>query len=271
MSNSRRARLALASVLACIAAAQPAHAIESLHLGASLRPDQLNRETTIGFDLTIGSPPGQVPSPITSVALRYPGDVGIVVSGLGLEACSPATLHYQGPAGCPSDASMGTGDAAVEIPVGQTVVREHAQLAIERAPTKDERFALTFYVQGTSPIVAQLALPALLLSARAPFGGSVAIEPPLVASLPEAPDVSVVRLHAAIGPEHLLYYRPRDGHEVAYRPRGVRLPRSCPRGGFPFTAAVAFLDGTHASARAAVPCPVPTAARHPGPLTRAGR
>lgn len=249
-----RSRLGLMAALACLALCADAQAHQSLKLRASLRPNLLNRQTTIGFDFTITAA-GHVPSPLTSVALRYPGDVGIVVSGLGLDACTPETLRLLGPAGCPSNALMGRGSATVEIPVGHNVVRESATVAIERAPTKDERFALTFYTQGASPIVAQLALPALLLDAHAPFGGSVAIEPPLIASLPEAPDVSVVRLHAAIGPEHLIYYRREHGQSVGYRPRGVRLPKSCPHGGWPFTAVVGFLDGSRASARASVPCP----------------
>jgi hypothetical protein len=250
--------------------ASTGHASQTLHLRASLRPNLLDRQTTIGFDLSITSPHGQVPSPLTGLALRYPGDVGLVVSGLGLDACDPMTLQLQGPAGCPSDARMGTGGATVEIPVGQSVVRESATLAVERAPTTNERFALTFYAQGSSPIVARLALPALLLDAHAPFGGSVAIESPLIPSLPEAPDVSVVQLHAALGPEHLIYYRRRNGRSVAYRPRGVRLPRSCPRGGWPFIAAVSFLDGTHSSAHAAVPCPRPLAPRPHRSASRAG-
>ncbi|MHB8242234.1 MAG: hypothetical protein ACYDHN_09600 [Solirubrobacteraceae bacterium] len=250
-----RACLGLLAVLACLLPCAQAQAGQSLTLNASLRPNLLDRQTTIGFDFTITASHGRVPSPLTSVALRYPGDVGIVVSGLGLDACMPETLRLLGPAGCPSDALMGMGSATVEIPVGHAVVRESATVAIERAPTKDERFALTFYTQGASPIVAQLALPALLLDAHRPFGGSVAIEPPLIPSLPEAPDVSVVRLHAAIGPEHLTYYRREHGTSVAYRPRGVRLPKSCPRGGWPFTAVVGFLDGSHARARASVPCP----------------
>jgi hypothetical protein len=259
----RGARIALLAALGAATLAAPAQARESLWLHASLKPDRLDEQTTIGFDFAITAPGGGVPSPLTAVTLRYPGDVGIVVSGLGLDACTPTTLQLRGPAGCRSDAHMGTGSATVEIPVGQEVVRESARVAIVRAETKDERFALTFYVEGSSPIVAHLALPALLLDAHAPFGGSVAIEPPLIASLPEAPYVSVVRLHAAIGPEHLIYYRRERGRSVAYRPRGVRLPSSCPRGGWPFTAAVGFLDGTHTSASAKVPCPRPApAGRH---------
>jgi hypothetical protein len=263
MSKIRQAGWAAAVLLSGLALAQTAYAGESLKLRASLTPDLLDRQTTIGFEFVIAAPRGQVPSPLTGVALRYPGNVGIVVSGLGLDACSPATLHLLGPAGCPSDALMGMGSATVEIPVGGAVVKENANVAIERAPTEHERFALTFYTQGASPIVAQLALPALLLSASTPFGGSVSIEPPLIPSLPEAPDVSVVRLRAAIGPEHLTYYRREHGRSVAYRPRGVRLPKSCPHGGWPFTAAVSFLDGTHTSARTTVRCPGRAKRAHP--------
>lgn len=269
MSHLRRACLPLAALVIC-SMAPPAQAGQSLHLRASLTPNRFSEETTIGFDFTVTAPAGQVPSPLTAVALRYPGDVGIVVSGLGLDACPSATLHLLGPAGCPADARMGTGTATVEIPVGQSVVRENAAVTILRAETRDERFALTFFAEGSSPIVAQLSLPALLLSAHSPFGGSVAIEPPLVPSLPEAPNVSVVRLHAAIGPEHLTYYHRRHGKLVGYRPRGVRLPGTCPRGGWPFTAAVSFFDGTRAQARATVPCPRVRASRQHRRLTRAG-
>jgi hypothetical protein len=230
------ARMALATtVLIGLLSATSAGARESVHLKASLTPNRLRAETTIGFDFTISASSGQVPSPLTGVALRYPGDVGIVVSGLGLDACSATTLHLLGPAGCPAEARMGTGSATVEIPLGHTIVREATSLAIERAETRNERFALTFFAEGESPIVAQLSLPALLLSAQTPFGGSVSIEPPLVPSVPEAPDVSVVQLHAEIGPEHLTYYRRVSAREVAGPSRSrspsstARAPRRAPR------------------------------------------
>jgi hypothetical protein len=269
----RRAGLTLATTcicLCCLALPGAVRAQQSLSLRASLTPDLLDRETTIGFDFAISAPHGQVPSPLTGVALRYPGDVGLVVSGLGLDVCTPTTLRVLGPAGCPAEARMGTGSATVEIPVGPVIVRESALIAVERAETKNERFALTFEAEGTSPIVAHLALPALLLSAESPFGGSVAIEPPLVPSVPEAPNVSVVRLRAEIGPQHLTYFRRQNGRLVPYTPRGVRLPKVCPSGGFPFTVAVNFLDGTHARARTTVPCPPPLQTKRRGSARTAG-
>jgi hypothetical protein len=84
--------------------------------------------------------------------------------------------------------------------------------------------------------------------------GRLQLKVPLVPSVPEGPDVSVVRVDATLG-GRLTYYEQAHGRMLAYRPRGIALPRTCPRGGFKFTAAFAFLDGSHASARTTVHCP----------------
>jgi hypothetical protein len=84
--------------------------------------------------------------------------------------------------------------------------------------------------------------------------GRLQLNVPLVPSVPEGPDVSVVRVQATLG-GHLTYYEQVHGRTLAYRPRGIGLPRTCPRGGFKFAAAFAFLDGTYASARTTVSCP----------------
>ncbi|HEY2718384.1 MAG TPA: hypothetical protein VGI52_02045, partial [Solirubrobacteraceae bacterium] len=77
--------------------------------------------------------------------------------------------------------------------------------------------------------------------------------PPIV-GVRGGPDVSLVSLRASIGGA-LTYYERVRGKLVAYRPRGIGLPDSCPRGGWRLTASFAFIDGTSSSARTAVPCP----------------
>ena len=77
---------------------------------------------------------------------------------------------------------------------------------------------------------------------------------PLVESLPGAPDVSVVRVQVTLG-GNLIYYEQRHGESVPYRPRSIVLPRSCPRGGFRFSATFNFLDGTTTQAQRTVACP----------------
>jgi len=101
---------------------------------------------------------------------------------------------------------------------------------------------------GLSPVIARVVMPSLLLA------GDLKLTVPLVESLPGAPDVSVVQAHVTLG-GHLTYYERRHGKTVAYHPRGVVLPRRCPRGGFRFSATFSFLDGTQAEARRTVACP----------------
>jgi hypothetical protein len=247
----------LVATLSLICAATPvaAQARQTVTLAATLTPEILGQGTTLGFGFEIKAPHGHVPSPVETVDLSYPNDLGIALSGLGLETCRPATLEARGLKGCPADSLMGSGEATVAIPVGPTVVREQAGITIVRAPVRDGRFALIFYAEGTSPVEAQLQFPALLLTAREPFGGRVDIRLPLVPSLPEAPDVAMTRLQSTLGPEHLTYYERAHGHTISYHPRGIRLPKACPRGGFPFAAKFTFQDGTHSIAHTVVPCP----------------
>jgi hypothetical protein len=250
-----RACLILAAALIGAFGAQPAQAHQSVRLTATLTPERLGQETTLGFGFQIRGPAGHVPSPVVAVDLSYPSDLGIAVSGLGLETCTLSSLEARGLNGCSANSRMGRGDATVEIPIGPSIVREQAGVAIVRAPTSHGRFSFIFYADGTGPVQAQLELPALLLTAREPFGGRVDIRLPLVPSLPEAPDVALVHLQSTIGPADLTYYERVRGRTVTYHPRGIQLPKSCPRGGFPFAATFAFLDGSRSVAHTSVPCP----------------
>jgi hypothetical protein len=232
-----------------------AQAAESARLSATLTPERLGQGTTIGFDLRIVTAGGAIPPPLREVDLRYPQDFGIATSGLGLETCSVAMIEIAGPQACPSESVMGIGSAVAEIPVGPEIVRETAPVTIFRAPDEHGQIAMVLYANGATPVDAQIPLPSLLLPATAPFGGRVHINVPLVPSLPDSPDVAVVRLTTTLGPLGITYYERERGRTVAYRPRGLQLPDSCPRGGFPFAAALSFVNGSSASARTVVPCP----------------
>jgi hypothetical protein len=238
---------------ACLPGA--AQAAQSAKLTATLTPEHLGKGTTIGFSFQIETSTGQVPPPLTEVDLRYPNNLGIATSGLGLATCTSATLEALGPGGCPTESLMGSGGAIAEIPIGPEVVHESAPVTIFRAPTEKGQIALLLYVDGGMPVDAQLVLPSLLLSAPAPFGGRVQIGVPLVPSLPDTPDVAVVQLSTTLGPLGITYYERVHGHRIAYRPRGILLPDSCPHGGFPFAAELGFTDGSTARAHAVVPCP----------------
>lgn len=241
---------------ACLPAA--AHGGQSVKLSATLTPEQLGRGTTVGFAFEVVVPANRVPPPLTGIDLSYPESLGFAVSGLGLATCSPATLEAFGPEGCPANSHMGYGSAVAEMAVGPVILHEPAEVAIVRAATQDGRLMLLFYADGVEPVSAQILFSGLLVAAAPPFG-QVRIGLPLVPSVPNAPDVAVVQLRATLGPQHLTYLEHVNGMTIPYTPRGVLLPRRCPRGGFPFAGAFTFLDGSTAVAHTTVPCPAQAA------------
>jgi hypothetical protein len=243
-------------LLACLWTATAAEAKPIATLNATLSPERLGQGTTIGFGFTIATTTGQIPSPLTALDVYYPTDLGIGTSGLGLETCSPAILERYGTEGCPSQSQMGYGKALVEIPFGPEILTETTQTTIYMTHIQHGHLALLFYADGHSPVAAQIIFHGLVLPADSPFGGDLAITTPLVPTLPGGPNAAIIHLRSTIGPLHLTYYEHARGKYRPYHPRGILLPRTCPRGGFPFAASFAFEDGSHTSAHTVVPCPV---------------
>lgn len=233
----------------------PASATPEASLTASFSPEHLGGRATLDFGFSFASAQGTVPPPLTEIALSYPDRLGIGLSGLGLALCTEATLEVSGPAGCSPQAVMGHGQALTGIVLGATPIHETAPITIVRAPDDEGHLALLFYSEGSTPVDTRIVFPGLLLPASSPFGGLVSIGVPLVPTLPGAPYISVLHLHATIGPVGVTYYEHIDGTTLAYRPRGILLPQTCPRGGFPFAARFTFADGSVANASTAVPCP----------------
>jgi hypothetical protein len=235
-------------------------------LSAAFEPERLGGRTTLRFGFQITGPDGQVPPALTAVSLSYPESLGIAFSRLGLVTCTQAQLEASGVSGCPEDSIMGFGSATAEISLGADIVGEPVPLTILRAPDAEGHISLLFDAVGTSPLNTSAVFPGALLPAPAPFGGQVSIDVPLIASLPGAPDVAIVRLRATLGPSGVIYFKPLEGRTIVYRPPGILLPDSCPKGGFPFAAQFSFVDGSHASARAVEACPARAARRRRRPL-----
>jgi hypothetical protein len=235
-----------------LAGAQPQ---TTARLHAAFDPYRLGRRTTLQFEFAFSAPPDKVPPPLTEMQLRYPRGINFFLNDLGIRSCAPSVLEASGPAGCPPDSAMGYGVVRTGIVLGDTLVEESSPITILRAPERDGHLALLFFAEGREPVVTNVFFSGLLLSARDPFGGNVKIGVPLVETLPGAPYISVLHLHATIGPQHLTYYHNVDGVSLAFAPQGILLPPTCPHAGFPFAAVFAFSDGTHALASTTVPCP----------------
>jgi hypothetical protein len=224
-----------------------AHAGTLASMTAKFTPEKLGAATTLslGFELSGGS---QLPQPLTAVDFRYPPDLGFVTSGLGVASCAPAELEEHGPAVCPANSLIGHGTAQAKIPFGSEVLSETAEIALVAGPSQEGYVSILICATGLSPVATRVVMPTLLLAGR------LHISVPLVPSLPGAPDVSVVRIQVTLGGK-LTYYERIHGKMVAYHPKGIGLPRRCPRGGFHFESGFTLADGSHARAKTEVRCP----------------
>jgi hypothetical protein len=267
MRAARAAACFLAPALALsIWLAAPATAAPSAKLNVSLTPERLGAGTTIAFGFEITGQEGHVPPPLNTVDLLYPENLGLITSGLGLNTCSRTELETRG--ACPPDSLMGYGSALTEIPFASENIDESAKITTWMASIEEGHLGLLFLAKAGNPVAAELIFTSQILSAPPPFGGSLATEVPIVPTVPEGPYVSLTRLRSTLGPMHLTYYQTFHGKRTAYHPQGIRLPHTCPHGGFPFTATFTFQDGTHATAHATVPCP---ARNHGGRRARSPR
>lgn len=231
-------------------------AFHPVKLEMGFTPYRLGSATTIAFDFNVvGTPgtPGTPSSPVAKVDLSMPPTITYATSSLGLARCSPARLSQMGPAGCSANARIGLGTAVVAVPFGLETLTETVDLVAFVGNTVEEHIEVLYYATGNTPVISQLIMPGELLSAVS--GEQIATSIPPIPTLPGAPDAAVVDFRSTIGPSHLYYYSSVHGKRTRFRPRGIALPASCPRGGFPFSAKFTFDDGSETTATDTVRCP----------------
>jgi hypothetical protein len=240
--------------LPAAAAAQGEAVQATLH--ASFSPDRLGVGTTIGFGFTVKTADGLAPPPLIGMDLHMPAGMNYTETTLGLAECSTKTLEARGAGGCPVNSRLGYGQAYVEVPFGKGAGHELPEItAFMGSPGREGNMVVLFYVDGTTPVYGQYIFTGEVLPENGIFGSQLSTVVPLVPSVPDGPDVSIIRGTTSIGPNHLTYYKRVHGRRVAFHPRGIAVPEHCPKGGFPFSAQFSFQDGSQAQATAVVPCP----------------
>jgi hypothetical protein len=256
-----RAVTAAALLVCCVGPATAAASTERATLNASFSPDRLGASTTISFGFHVETTEGAAPPPMTKLDLRMPAGMSYTTTTLGLAICQPQVLLEKGVAGCPPNSRLGFGSALVEVPFGTGAGHEIPEIQALAGPSPSGNLVVLFYANGQSPVSAQLVFQGEVLAASGAYGTQLAASVPLVTSVPNGPDVSIVSVQSTIGPDRLTYYKHVHGRKVAFHPQGVSVPERCPHGGFPFAAEFTFQDGSQASAQTTVPCPPPTRRR----------
>jgi len=246
-----------AAVIALCAWTAPglAEGAQSVSISAGFTPERLGAPTTISLGFEIHAAQAALPSPLTGLVFSYPADLGLARSDLGAATCQPAPLETYGVKTCPANSRMGAGSALAKFRVGPEIYSETASLAIVAGPSQNGYVNMLIAATGISPVKARILMSTLLLP------GHLQFTVPLVPSLPEGEPVAVIAARTTLG-GNFTYYERVHGRLVPFKPTGIELPRTCPRGGFPFAATFSFLDGSRAQARTAVPCPAGKHARH---------
>ncbi|HWY90603.1 MAG TPA: hypothetical protein VNY31_08020 [Solirubrobacteraceae bacterium] len=233
-----------------------AQAAQTVRLQTGFNPNRLGARTTIEFGFQVyDTVSQQAPSPVTNVDLHLPAGLGLATSTLGLANCEPLALIAGGVSGCPANARIGFGSAVVAVPAEGGSIEEEGSLTALVGPPNREHLEVLFYAEGRAPVSAQLVFPGRVLDDHAPFSGRLDTAIPLIPTWPGGPDVAVTRMTSTIGPRGLTYYRHVHGAIVPFRPRGIAVPKRCPRRGFQFRVDITFMDGTRQSSTSSVPCP----------------
>ncbi len=224
-------------------------------LHAALHPERLGESTTVSIGFQIEAEAGQLPSPLTEFDVRLPAGMGLAATTLGLATCSPKALLLDGGADCSAEARMGFGSASAKVSLGPQIVSESAHISILMGQSIGGHTTMLYYFEGKAPVIAPLVFPSEVLSLANSLTSEFDTEIPPIPTLPGAPDVAILSMRANIGPDNLTYHRHVDGRVVGYRPTGMSVPPTCPKGGFVFTAEFGFQDGAHTSATSTVACP----------------
>jgi hypothetical protein len=201
----------------------------------------LGEGTTATALLTIsGSEYVGRPAPVTDLTLRLPG--GVEGSRTGLAVCEAGTLEMFGPIKCPRESLAGPeGSATLLVEFGDEAAEETASAQAYFGPGEE----IYVFVDGHTPVSLEMLMKGSYTASPPPFGRMLSLAAPLVESVPGAPYASIVSLTLPLGAS-----REEDGIPIP----SITVPQTCPSGGFPWAASVAFENAPTVEAVATSPC-----------------
>jgi hypothetical protein len=191
-----------------------------------------------------GSPP-----PIIGINVTFPG--GTKLHPDGFPTCKKVLLEQFGPVKCPKGSAAGpVGRVLGFVTFGGERVEEEAEVSSFYAPGG----GVEFFVDGHSPVSLELISSGhyVNINGGGGAGPKLVTEVPLVASVPGAPYASATFISVKAGSAYK-----RHGKTIYYG----RVPKKCPKGGFPIKTEVIFAENGEISkpetvtANYKAPCP----------------
>jgi hypothetical protein len=228
--------------LCCALTATVAQAATVASVKPSFSPDRVGATSAFTLALSFSGEQQRVPAPVKTSVVHLPRGLGISLRGVGV--CPLAQLRHHGPSACPASSLVGSGHSLMEAELGALVITENATLRAFRGPDRGGRSVLEISGQGLTPLVERVTFAGVLAPDSAPYGTKLEMSIPPIPTLPTEPDASTVKFSLTLG----------GSSSAGHHPDLVRVPSTCPAGGFPFAADFAFSDGSNTSASAQAPC-----------------
>jgi hypothetical protein len=253
-SGGRRLGIFVAALLAgaCALLAVVAWATNTFTISAYFTPDRLGAPTNLSAQATFAYSTS-APVPISNFIAYGPAGLGLNVTGTG--TCNKAALEQAGPSGCPADSRIGFGGGVGLVEIAKEFIKEPFTFDLFLAPSENGQFVILVYVNAVSPVSLQLVLVAKEIHGSGPYGLGVTVEVPPIPTLPGAAYASVESTYLTVGSQKVAYYHLVHGRRRLVHVKGLIVPKSCPRGGFPFLVTIGFLDGTQTADKYTAPCP----------------
>lgn len=254
----RHLRILAVASLACaclIVLAALAWAAQTLTVHANFTPDRLGAPTNLSATAVFGSAtPGPQP-PAVKVTAYGPAGLLVDVRGAGTCTATPAKLEAIGASACPADSRIGFGSGVGLFEIAKELIQGPLTLEFFLAPSQQGHLTVLIYVNAVTPASEQLAFVGHEVRAPKPYGIGIAFDIPIVPTLPGASLGWIQHVSLTLGAGNVAYYRTIHGRRKLMHVRGLVVPKSCPRGGFPIEVQVGFADATTARTTTTVPCP----------------
>ncbi|HEX3391712.1 MAG TPA: hypothetical protein VHS55_04055, partial [Solirubrobacteraceae bacterium] len=148
-----KAHAIAATLVSCLAfGATAASATQLASISAGFSPERLGGHSALRLSFHIGTTDGTLPSALTGLDFRFPADLGIATSGLGVASCNPTRLAQEGPKACPPNSIMGTGSALAKFQVSPEISEEPASLALVAGASPSGSVRMLVGATGVYPV-----------------------------------------------------------------------------------------------------------------------
>jgi hypothetical protein len=237
------ASASVALVRAVPASSTPVSGAQTPAIAASFHPDRLGATGALSVTIDPGAGALGEVSPLRRLVLRLPAGLGVEIPHL--HSCAPQRLRLLGVRGCSAQSRLGVGSALVQAQLGSQLLGESLSLWVFLGPLRNLQPTFDLLAQGYTPFDERVVLSGTVLPDAPPYSEDLVLSAPAISTLPLEPDASIASMSLTIG----------SSRRSARESNTTVEPTSCPTGGFPFAAELAYADGSTQDVSTAAPCP----------------